>query len=328
MQFMACPPTRLPPSFPASLLRCPVCQSPLEPVNEGLGCQNPGCTRVFPICDGVPVLIAEEKSTLTISDVLAWHKAPPKPPPGLLRSLVRKMTPTRGRNVRGAENYRRLAALLLDRTPTPAVLVVGGQIIGQGMNELLSRVTGMVLVETDIAWGPRTAVVCDAHDLPFAPGTFDAVIIQGVLQYLVDPVRCVGEIHRVLKPEALVYAETGFMQQVNVGAFDFVRFSPMGHRRLFRWFEEVSSGAVCGPGMALGWSYEYFLTSFFEGKLARQLVTLFARYTSFYLKYLDSFLVSRRGALDAASGVFFLGRKAEKPFADRDFPNLYRGLTP
>ena len=61
-----------------------------------------------------------------------------------------------------------------------------------------------------------------------------------------------------------MYAETPFMQQVCVARFDFTRFTHLGHRRLFRWFDEVRSGPVCGPGMALAWSYQYFLLSFFE----------------------------------------------------------------
>ena len=66
----------------------------------------------------------------------------------------------------------------------------------------------------------------------------------------------------MLKGRGVVYAETPFMQQVHMGPYDFTRFTHSGHRRLFRRFEEVESGAVCGPGMALAWAYQYFLLSF------------------------------------------------------------------
>jgi hypothetical protein len=38
---------------------------------------------------------------------------------------------------------------------------------------------------------------------------------------------------------------------------------------------------------------------------------VFARLTSFYLKYFDYYLIDKAGALDAASGYYFLGRKGE-----------------
>src|SRR5207244_1565848 len=71
-----------------------------------------------------------------------------------------------------------------------------------------------------------------------------------------------AEIWRVLKPDGLVCAETPFMQQVHGGCYDFIRFSLLGHRRLFQAFEEVRSGIAVGPGTALAWSWTYFLTSF------------------------------------------------------------------
>jgi len=42
------------------------------------------------------------------------------------------------------------------------------------------------LVETDVSFGPRTQLICDAHDLPFENNSFDGVIAQAVLQYVVE----------------------------------------------------------------------------------------------------------------------------------------------
>jgi len=53
-------------------------------------------------------------------------------------------------------------------------------------------------------------------------------------------------------------------------------------------------------------------------------VTVFARLTSFYLKYFDRYLSQRSAALDAASGLFFLGRKAIVPISDRKLIMQYR----
>jgi SAM-dependent methyltransferase len=226
-------------------------------------------------------------------------------------------------NVAAARNYARLAALL-GATPGARVLVVGGRIAGTGIEALL-RHPSVEVVETDVSFGPRTAIICDGHDLPFADGSFDAVVVQAVLEHVLDPHRCVDEIHRILAPAGLVYAETPFMQQVHAGRYDFTRFTPLGHRRLFRRFEEIDSGSACGPGTALAWSYQYFLTSFVESRTMRGALQAFARGTSFFLKYFDRWLVRRPGAQDAASACYFLGRRAEAALEDRELIKLYRG---
>ena len=129
----------------------------------------------------------------------------------------------------------------------------------------------------------------------------------------------------MLKDRGLVYAETPFMQQVHMGPYDFTRFTHSGHRRMFRNFAEIASGPVSGPGSALAWSYQYFLMSFSARKPWRGFARAFASLTSFYLKYLDYYLIDRPGAVDAASGFFFSGRKQESILADRELVNYYRG---
>jgi ubiquinone/menaquinone biosynthesis C-methylase UbiE len=181
------------------------------------------------------------------------------------------------------------------------------------------------LVETDVSFGERTQLVCDAHDIPFEDKSFDGVIAQAVLEHVADPYRCVQEIHRVLKEKGLVYAETPFMQQVHLGRYDFTRFTHLGHRRLFRKFDELESGIVGGPGTALAWAYQYFWLSFTSVKILRQLLKTFARLTSFYLKYFDYYFDDKAAALDAASGYYFLGRKADFSLSDRELITLYKG---
>ena len=196
--------------------------------------------------------------------------------------------------------------------------------MGQGMEPLVNN-SKIELVESDVSFGTRTGIICDAHDIPFEDGSFDGVIVQAVLEHVVDPYRCCEEIHRVLNAQGLVYSETPFMQQVHGGRYDFTRFTYLGHRRLFRKFEEIDSGAICGPGSALAWSYMYFLLSFTTSKILRMIIKFFARLTSFYLKYFDYYLINQPAALDAASGYYFMGRKAERVLSDSDLITLYRG---
>jgi len=135
------------------------------------------------------------------------------------------------------------------------------------------------LIEIDVSIGSRTVAIVDAHDIPFANNTFDCVIAQAMLEHVADPYRCVKDIYRVLKAGGCVYAETAFMQQVHGGAYDFTRFTHAGHRRLFKPFQEIESGAVCGTGMALAWTYEHFLMSLTNSTTIGKIARIFARFT-------------------------------------------------
>ena len=112
-----------------------------------------------------------------------------------------------------------------------------------------------------------------------------------------------------------------------MGTHDFTPFTHLGHRRLFRHFEEIESGAVCGPGTSLARSYRYFLLSFATSKRMRNALHVFANFTSFFLKYFDYFLIDKRGIFDAASGYFFMGRKSRSVLSDCEHVKLYRGAV-
>lgn len=309
------------------LLRCPICKARLDKIDGQLVCADPECRTPFPIIDGIPVLLNESSSVFSIKalrrqsrimNVLLQQSKPNK-----TRKLSR-LTPSIGRNMKAKQNYDRFAELLLSQSIAPRVLVIGGRIAGQGMESLL-RYPSIELVQSDVSFGPRAMLICDAHDIPFADGSFDGAIAQAVLEHVADPYRCVDELHRVLRKRGLVYAETAFMQQVHGGRYDFTRFTHLGHRRLFRRFEEIDSGAVCGPGMALAWSYKYFLLSFTRSRSLRAFISAFVSLTSFFLKYFDYYLIGEPGALDAASAYYFLGQRSSHVLSDKELTKLYKG---
>lgn len=305
-------------------LGCPRCSSAIVPRAAEFSCASESCGLSFPVVDGVPVLIDESASLFSFSDFVSRRETTFRSTDRLLKTAFSKVMPRIGVNVAARQNYMKFAQLLTARASRPRVLVIGGGIVGKGMEEFVQN-DAIELVESDVALAPRTMLVADAHNIPFQDGTFDAVIAQAVLEHVLDPVRCVEEMRRVLKADGLIFAETPFMQQVHMGPYDFTRFTLLGHRRLFRFFEEIDSGVSCGPGMALAWSWQYFLLSFTRRPLPRAFLRGFAALSAFWLKYFDYFLVARPGATDGASGVFFIGRRAERAIADRDLIRQYRG---
>jgi uncharacterized protein YbaR (Trm112 family)/SAM-dependent methyltransferase len=306
------------------LLCCPICRGKLQQTGEQFVCMNVECSTHFPIVDGIPVLINERSSVFSIDEIVAHRKSSSSNTEKKIKAAIRDLIPTISKNFKGESNYGRLSQVLLSQSPSPRVLVIGGRVLGEGMESLTNN-TALELVESDVVFGTRTMLICDAHDLPLEDRSFDGVIAQAVLEHVADPYRCCEEIHRVLKEHGVVYAETPFMQQVHGGRYDFTRFTHLGHRRLFRKFEEIDSGATCGPGMALAWSCDYFLASFTSLKISRALLHVFASLMSFYLKYLDYYLLDKPGAFDAASSYYFMGRKSQQILSDRDLVKLYKG---
>jgi SAM-dependent methyltransferase len=315
------------------LLRCPRTGSELKPAEDG-SLLGEGRRR-YPVVDGVPVLIDEDRS-LADSWTLQSQLKPDDEalPESGLRALVerwRRWLPTNSRDVATKRNHRRLVELLRVRAASgrrPWVLVVGGPGEGDGSQELL-RCAELQVIEADLTFGPRADVICDGHNLPFSDRSFDAVVIPAALDCVVDPQRVASEVHRVLAEHGLVYSEAGFIQQVHGGAFDFNRFTHLGHRRLWRYFDEVDSGAQRGPGTALLWSTEYFFRAFVgESRILRAVIAHAVALFGFWVKYLDDFLVRRPGGIDAASRTFFLGTRRETPVPDRAIVAGFRGIFP
>jgi len=306
------------------MLRCPCCRGRLVRHEGKLHCDDPNCQMQFPVVDGIPVLINDHNSLFTRADFVSKRNTTFDLARGSMIRQLDRWLPTLSRNFAAGRNYRAFARSVLKQSPQPVVLVIGGGILGRGM-EALAAHPQIRLVETDVSFGPRTQVICDAHDLPFADSSFDGVVTQGVLQYVVAPSRCLRELERVLKPHGIVYAESAFMQQVVHGRYDFFRFTHLGLRRLFRRFEEVDSGPVGGPGMALAWSCQFFLLSFATTRWVRRGIYAFTRLTLFWLKYVDALLLKKPGTYDAASGFFFMGQKRGTILPDHELVARYRG---
>lgn len=303
-------------------MRCPRCGSPISDILAKPSCVNYRCdysTEGFPVVDGQPVLIDFEES---VFDRAMYQRDNGSV---LTRDTTGRSLGSRlhrltfGGNPVAADNCQKFIELLKVDNPHPVVLVVGGATVGAGSHDLYSD-PDIEVVGSDVFSSDNTMLVADAHRLPFHDATFDGVWIQAVLEHVLEPATVAAEIHRVLKPSGLVYAETPFMQQVHERAYDFSRFTRSGHRWLFRKFEEIDAGAVTGPGVALLWSIRYFSRALGAGDKFSRLTTL----PFFWLRYFDRFGKSRARA-DGAGGVYFLGRRSDKAISPGAMPMYYDG---
>jgi SAM-dependent methyltransferase len=201
----------------------------------------------------------------------------------------------------------------------PTVLVVGGGTIGGGVRALYTD-PRIRLISFDIYGDSNVQFIADAHSIPLRDGIVDAVLVQAVLEHVLEPSSVVAEIHRVLRADGIVYAETPFLQHVHEGPYDFTRFTESGHRWLFRNFAREDSGVVTGPGVQAIWSIgalvEAITRSSKIGRLARAAV--------FWLRFLDD-LIPYGHQVDGACGVYFLGRRSERPIKASEIPSHYLG---
>lgn len=201
------------------------------------------------------------------------------------------------------------------RRPDARILIIGAGDTSYAGN----------VVYTDVAFGKNVSCIADAHDLPFEGGRFDACVASAVLEHVADPQRCVAEIERVLRLGGWVFAETPFMQPVHMGAYDFTRFTFLGHRRLFRRFDEIRSGMAGGPAVSAAQILRYTLVATTDGKTAQKLLRLLGILFTYPIRLFDGLTKRHAAAYDSASGFYFFGTLRESAIPDREIIGMYRG---
>lgn len=80
-------------------------------------------------------------------------------------------------------------------------------------------------------YGTSPDVYADAHKLPLADGTVDAVACFEVLEHVTDPERVLAEIERVLKRGGVAALSMPFLYPVHDAPYDYQRWTEHGWRR-------------------------------------------------------------------------------------------------
>ena len=304
------------------ILICPACKNSLVRHTDVFGCSNENCVHsqrdyFFECMDGIPVLISEVACDTVFSSSQLDPMVMRSGDGGILRPLKRHIV---GESRVTKKNIAHFIRVLLAGTENPRVLIIGAGEIGSGLGELYSSDTQ--LVGTDIYISSLVDFIADAHYLPFESGSFDGVVIQAVLEHVVDPQLVVSEIHRVLTVDGFVYAETPFMQQVHEGAYDFTRYTVLGHRYLFKNFDRLDAGGLDGVGVVLAWSFKSFVHAITRSRLIAKLIFVPLKY---FLTFVEK-TADPRSLHDANSGSFFLGKKSEKILTHKDLIKEYEGF--
>ena len=279
-------------------------------------CEHSKYEGAFSEINSIPILISE-KRTDTVCNI--------EPGKTYIERPFSKFNKLKNLIVGESEVTKSNCLVFLDHlyktSKNPKVLVIGGGEKGSGTSALWAA-KELEIHSVDIYASDSVDIVCDGHYLPLKSNYYNGVWIQAVLEHVVEPNVVVAEIYRVMKIDGIVYAETPFMQQVHEGAYDFTRYTLLGHRYLFKKFELISLGGIKGPELVFAWSARYFIWALTRsrgiGRISGLLIGLLMRPFSFFM--------SNESMYDSSSCVYFIGRKlAKHTLSHKDLIKLYKG---
>jgi SAM-dependent methyltransferase/uncharacterized protein YbaR (Trm112 family) len=280
---------------------CPVCRHPLQALADSFYCSQ--CARSYPIINGIPILLKKDHAIVhetveqkSVSGMRQWF-----------RQILQKKPEPQFSTATQA-NVQFLCGYL---SPDSKLLFVGGGITSYGRHmEQLGKSVLSHCVNLEVAGGPFVDLVADGHDIPFPDNYFDAIICQAVLEHTRDTQRVVSEMHRVLKPDGILYVEVPFLYPVHMHS-DFRRFTLMGIQELFSDFDSLRegvNGAVASAFVVI--SVNFFSTLFsFGNKSLYQAGRFVFSWLFVPIKYLDGIFCKYSTAPVSASGLYFMGRK-------------------
>ena len=115
--------------------------------------------------------------------------------------------------------------------------------------QLISKTDGLVLnlsaggtadynpnvVEVEAAIFRNTALVADAHCLPFADQSFAAAVVMNAFEHYREPRTVAHELWRILRPGGRILIHTAFLQPLHEGPRHFYNCTKYG---LLEWFQE------------------------------------------------------------------------------------------
>lgn len=168
----------------------------------------------------------------------------------------------------------------------------------------------------DAARGSGTDVVGDVQKLPFRDGSLDLVYATGLFEHVLDERAVIAEIRRVLRPGGTAHVEVPFLEQYHEDPIDCRRLTVPGLELAMRraGFETVAKGAHIGPTVTLVNAIARWTALWFEGESRPAKALSFGCFAVLSVllwpvKFLDRFLIRKKGAHTLAMGVYYTGVK-------------------
>lgn len=160
---------------------------------------------------------------------------------------------------------------------------------------------------------PNVDIVGDAHRLPLAAASIDAVHCEAVFEHLRDPDVAALEMLRVMKPGAIAFICTPFIQPFHGHPSHFQNYTLFGHRRLFEraGFEVVESGSCVGPSWAVANIVSFYIGQYAPRWMSWPMRAVWWLCARLVLRPLDRWLSERDDAYVVASSTYVLVAKPQ-----------------
>jgi len=264
------------------ILACPTCKVAVVRQEQQLICSQ--CRRVYPIVNNVPVLF----------------------PDGSVPAIQHEAELT----IRIGYNPW-IERIVMQSLPTNAI------VLDLGAGNMAFNLPHVIRM--DVTLTPYVDVVCDAHALPFLPGTFDFIFSLAVIEHLRQPFVAAQEMFAALRNGGYVYGECNFVYPYHGYPYHFFNASQQGLEQVFAQFRalRVSVAPYQMPSFAVRFvlqSYQQYLGRHGDSELD-ELQDLLANVLERPLGNFDAYFTEET-ALRLAAGVFFFGVKSPEGTSD------------
>jgi SAM-dependent methyltransferase len=202
-------------------LICPVCREALSEDETGARCLI--CDHQYPSREGQ--LDLRPPQAVPVFAALTVH--PPGPTaPGPFTAILPTGDAARAQDAQtmldrlpaGLRYGNRLTPALASHLPAmPGGLILDLGCGGREFAPILEAITGAAYVGIDYD-GPDADILADAHVLPFADETFDAIVSLAVLEHIRVPDIAVAEAMRVLKPAGIFAGTVAFLEPFHMNS--------------------------------------------------------------------------------------------------------------
>jgi len=189
------------------ILACPHCKVSVQRQPKSLTCVQ--CGRVYPIVDGVPVLLPDGSIPITQHQ----HEL----------------------NVRQGYDPWLHRVVLQSLLPSSPVLDLGAGNMALNLPNV---------VRMDVTLTPFVDVVGDAHFMPFLPGVFDFIFSLAVIEHLRQPFTAAQEMYAILRPGGYIYGECNFVFAYHGYPHHYFNASQQGLEMVFEPFRILRSGVA------------------------------------------------------------------------------------
>lgn len=164
------------------------------------------------------------------------------------------------------------------------------------------------IINLNIGKFANVDIVGDAHRLPFASDSIDAVYCEAVFEHLQDPAVAAAEVRRVLKSGSVSFICTPFMQAFHGYPSHFQNFTIRGHERLFEraGLRVLESGTCVGPAWAVANVVAVFIAQYCPKIIRWPARAAWGAFANLFIRPLDKWLGTRDDAYVIASTTYVL----------------------